>query len=473
MIMWEFFAFYGLKSILVLFLTNSLHFSDSAAYQLFGSFISLVFITPIVGGWLADRYCGYRHATAVGCILIIIGSFILAECPQNIFIGLALLAMGIGFFKSNAVCMISNCYVNDPAGATSAFSLYYVSGNLGSFLAQMCCPYLVEQVSWKMGFMIASIGMLLGFVMLIISKSYFSWEEKTAKMKEWHDLSLFQQLLRTVIIVLGTFIPTYLILRHNSVGYLLCLAVVAAFFIFLKIYRDADAKRKKLLLFMVLLTCFATSYWIFSNQIYSSYPLFITRYVNRSLFGITIPTGMYQSLNSMSVLFAGTIMTFGWRWMERHHFNPRADSKLSVALILLVLGFVAMTFAATLANHYTPIAMWFPALSICLISMAEAFLDPVLLAVMGDAAPHNTEGRLVAIYYLFIGAIGNYLSIWVSKLTVDPTTSVASTSSFHAAYLQASEIAVGLFALLLLCICWRKYSERRALLSSHLVAEQS
>ncbi|MBM3857958.1 MAG: MFS transporter, partial [Verrucomicrobia bacterium] len=297
MIMWEFFAFYGLKSILILFLTSCLHLSDGAAYQLFGSFVSIVFITPILGGWLADRYCGYRHATSVGCLLIIAGSFILAQFPQNIFIGLALLAMGIGFFKSNAVCMISNCYINDPAGATSAFSLYYVSGNLGSILSNIGCPYIAEHVSWKMGFMIASIGMFLGFIMLLLSKPYFSWEEKTEKMKQWHNFSIPQQTLRTMGILLGTFIPVYFILRHDLVGYLLGLAVITAFFIFLKIYREADASRKKLLLMMVLLTCFATSFWVFSNQVYSSYPLFIARYVNRTIFGFIIPTGMYQSLN--------------------------------------------------------------------------------------------------------------------------------------------------------------------------------
>ncbi len=465
MIMWEFFAFYGLKSILILFLTSCLHLSDGAAYQLFGSFISLVFITPILGGWLADRYCGYRHATAVGCLLIIAGSFILAEFPQNIFIGLALLAMGIGFFKSNAVCMISNCYINDPVGATSAFSLYYVSGNLGSILSNIGCPYIAEHISWKMGFMIASFGMLLGLLMLLLSKPYFSWEGKTEKMKRWHNFSFSQQFLLTTSILLAVFLPIYLILQHDLVGYLLGVAVIAAFFIFLKIYRQADPTRKKLLLLMLLLTCFATSFWVFSNQVYSSYPLFIARYVNRSIFGFVIPTGMYQSLNPISILISGIIMTFVWRWLERRHIRPQPDTKISAALLLLVLGFLAITYATTLAESQVPIPMLLPVLSILCLGIAEIFIDPVLLAAMGEAAPRNTEGRLVAIYYLFIGAIGNYVSIWVAKLTVDPTTKKASASSFHAAYLQATTIAVVLLLLLFARICWRKYSERRNMLA--------
>lgn len=355
MIMWEFFAFYGLKSILILYFTNQLHLSDAASYQLFGNFVSFVFIAPIIGGWLADRYCGYRYATGIGCLLIFFGSLILGAYSHNIFIGLTLLAMGIGFFKSNAVCMISNCYINDAAGATSAFSLYYVSGNLGSILSNIACPYLAEHISWKSAFMIASAGMLLGFSMLLLSKPYFSWEEKTTKMKQWYGISLSRKVIITALILLGAFLPIYFILQYNLVGYILALAVVMAFLIFLGIYREADPKRKKLLLTMVLLTCFATAFWIFSNQVYSSYPLFIARYVNRNLFGFTIPTGMYQSLNPLSVLFAGTIMTFVWRWMEKRHWRPKPDTKQSMSLVLLILGFIAITYETTQAIHNTPI----------------------------------------------------------------------------------------------------------------------
>ena len=158
-------------------------------------------------------------------------------------------------------------------------------------------------------------------------------------------------------------------------------------------------------------------------------------------------------------------MTFIWRWMDRRHLRPQPDTKISGALVLLILGFIVITYATTVAAQHTQISMLLPVLSIWCLGMAEVFIDPVLLAAIGEAAPRNTEGRLVAIYYLFIGAIGNYISIWVAKLTVDPTTSKASPSSFHVAYLQATYIAVGLLALLLLRIIWRKSSERRAALT--------
>ncbi|MCF7729796.1 MAG: oligopeptide:H+ symporter [Chthoniobacterales bacterium] len=455
-IMWEFFSFYGLKAILVLYFTSQLHFSDSAAYQLFGSFISLVFITPILGGWLADRYCGYRYATATGSVLIILGHLMLTAFGQNVFIGLSLLTMGIGFFKSNAVCLISTCYYHDPVGATAAFSWYYVAGNIGSMLAGMICPYLVENVSWDMGFIVAAFGMMLGFLIFLASKRYFKWEQQTKKTEAWEHLSLTKKALLTGSILITSFLFFYEILLHDWVAYLLMLVVIMALTIFTKIYRGTTPAHKKGLIMMAVLTVFVTSFWVFSNQVSSSYPLFIFRYVNRTIMGWTIPTGMFQSLNAASILIAGAVMAFLWRWMGRHHIRPQTDTKVSIALILLVLGFGAMTYASRLASEHAPISMFLPILSIVMLGVAELFTEPVMLASWGDIAPHNSEGRLVAIYFLFIGAIGNYLSIWISKLTVDPVTSKATAFTYHTAYSQVTRIALALLGLLLARIVWRK-----------------
>ena len=460
-IMWEFFSFYGLKAILLLYFTSQLHFSDAVAYQLFGSFISLVFITPILGGWLADRFCGYRYATAMGCILIVVGHLMLTCVAHNIFIGLSLLTMGIGFFKSNAVCLISNCYPDDSVGAVSAFSWYYVSGNLGAVVAQIVCPYLVEKISWNVGFIMAAFGMMLGFITLLLSKPYFSWEKQTEKMGNWQSLSGFKKLLATGAVISVTFLLTYFMLRHNLVGYLLMAAVIAAVIIFVRIYQNTTEERQQSLLMMVILAAFATAFWVFSNQVSSSYPLFILRYVNRDLLGFMVPTGMFQALNPAAVLTAGTVMGFLWRWMGRRNIRPEPDTKLSMALLLLMLGFLVITYASKLAGIQGHISIFLPALSVILLGIAEVFIDPVLLAALGDIAPLNTEGRLVAIYYLFLGSVGNYLSIWVSKLTVDPSTSTATARTYHDAYLQVAYVAIVLFGLLLLKILWRKKNQRQ------------
>ncbi|HLB33283.1 MAG: hypothetical protein A3F67_02875 [Verrucomicrobia bacterium RIFCSPHIGHO2_12_FULL_41_10] len=456
MVMWEFFSFYGLKSILILYLTSQLHLSDATAYEIFGNFAALVFVTPMIGGWLADRYCGYRYAAALGCILIILGHITLAVFTYNIYIGLSLLTMGIGFFKSNAICLISSCYPDDSVGTSSAFSWYYVSGNLGSMISQIICPYLVEKISWHAGFMAAAIGMVLGLIMLILSKPYFRWERDSVKMRRWHQFSFLKKAIGSVSVILLLLALTYYTLYYNWVGSLLLFTGVVAAAMLISIYRKTDPIHKKSLIMIGVLTVFAAAYWIFNNQGANSVPLFILRYVNRDLFGFIVPTGMFQALNPASILIFGTIMAVVWRWLGQRNIRPQSESKLSIALLFLMIGFFIIAYGAKLANTHGSISLLFPLFGLLIIGCAEIFVDPVLLAAISDIAPPNTEGQLVAIYYLIIGAFANYLAIVVAKWTIDPMTNKATALTYNSAYLQIAYIASALFGLLLLRVIFRK-----------------
>lgn len=455
MVMWEFFSYFGLQSILILYLTNQLHLPDADAYQLYGSFTSLIFVTPIVGGWLADRYCGYRYAAGIGCALIIVGHLVLGGFSHdNLYLGLALLTIGIGLFKSNAICLIGNCYPNDPAGKTAAFSWYYVSGNLGAIASQLLCPYLVENVSWHAGFLAAAVGMMLGLVMFWLSKPYFSAMTDSNKIQRWQHFSAYKKYAATVLMIVALLGITYMALRHQWVGYLLLFAGGVAAWILTTIYRNTDPSHKKSLLMVMLLTAFATAFWVADQQGASSISLFISRYTQRDIFGYTIPTGMFQSINPASILIFGTLMAFVWRRLDTRGIRPQAGTKLSVAFVLLMLGFFIIAYGAQLAGN-VPSSMLFPVTGLVLIGAAEIFVDPILLATISEIAPVNSEGQLVALYYLAVGAVANYLSIGVANLTIDPTTHKATSLTYHAAYQQVAYAAAVLLALLLLQGLWR------------------
>ncbi len=462
MVMWEFFSYFGLQSILILYLTSQLHFTDSNAYQLYGSFTSLIFITPIIGGWLADRYCGYRYATGIGCLLIIFGHLVLSDIHQNsLYIGLALLTIGIGFFKSNAICLIGNCYPHDPSGKAAAFSWYYVSGNLGAIASQLLCPYLVEHASWQLGFMAAAIGMMLGMLMLLLSRRYFAWEKGGDKMYRWNQLTHSKKIIGTLGCVGSLLLVTYEVLQRQWVGHLLIITGVVAVILLRQIYRKTDKKHQSALLRIILLTAFATAFWVFDQQGSSSFVLFISRYVNRNIFGVTIATGMFQSINPMMILLVGTLMAFAWRYLAKRGIYPQPDSKLSVALVLLMLGFVVIALGAYVAHLDGLASLNWPLLSLMLIGAAEIFVDPVLLTAICEIAPAESEGQLVALYYLAVGAVANYLSIWVANLTIDPTTNKATALTYQGAYAQVAWATAILLVLLLLRIVWRKYSNSR------------
>jgi POT family proton-dependent oligopeptide transporter len=457
MVMWEFFSFYGMQAMLILYLTQKLHFSDSHAYAIFGSFTSLIYVTPIVGGWLADRYCGYRYATAWGCVLIILGHLTLGEFTQHgLYVGLSLLILGIGLFKGNSVCLIGDCYPGDPAGRSSAFTWYYVSGNLGAVASQFLCPYLAQTISWSVGFLAAAVGMMFGLILLLLSRRYFGWYKARLHINRWTKLNTTQQTLISIVGILISLAIVAFVLLKLLVASLLIIVSIISIFTFIAIYKRAEVKQHKALLMLGVLSLFACGFWIFDQQGSSSIVLFISRFVDRSMGSFTIPAASFQSINPLMVLTIGTLVALLWRYLGKHNITLTPVSKLTIGLLLLTLGFYVIATAAHLAIAHS-VVIWLPILCLTLNGASEIFIDPVLLSSITAAAPAQSEGRLVAIYYLLTGAIANYLAGQVANLTVDPTQGVGTAITYHTAYMQFTWIAGAMFVALAIWTLWNRY----------------
>lgn len=436
MVMWEFFSYYGMQALLILYLTLALHFPDAKAYAIFGGFTALIYITPIVGGWLADRFCGYRYATLWGCALIMVGHLVLGLSTRGLFTGLTFIILGIGFFKSNAICLIGDCYPNDNAGRGVAFAWYYVSGNLGGVASQLLCPYLAQHFGWHAGFLAAAVGMFLGYLTLFYSRRYFKWYKNNVPEGRWKEAHPLTRLAISCGVVALAFLLVHFILTRLLVGDLLLFVCVVGAFIYWSVYKQGTPKQKSALRMIALLTAFASGFWIFDQQIYSSISLFISRFVDRTIHGFTIPAGSFQAINPGIILIFGTFMAWVWRYLDRKKISPTPASKVSVGLLFLTLGYLIIAKAALFANSHGLSLMIYPVMGMMVIGAAEMFVDPVLLATITASAPARSEGRLVALYYLATGAIANYLAGRVADLTVDPTTNSATALTYHTAYLQ-------------------------------------
>ncbi|MDR1913118.1 MAG: peptide MFS transporter, partial [Clostridiales bacterium] len=177
---WERFSYYGMRALLVLFMTSTvIGFNDSQSAKLYGWFTGLVFLTPLIGGYLADRLIGKRRSIVIGGLLMAIGQFTLAAydlIPPRIslFAGLTLIAVGNGFFKPNISAMVGDLYEPDDfKRRNEAFSIFYVGINLGAMIAPLICGYLGEAVAWKYGFLSAGCGMLLALLAyFLLQKKY-------------------------------------------------------------------------------------------------------------------------------------------------------------------------------------------------------------------------------------------------------------------------------------------------------------
>ncbi len=165
---WERFSFYGMKALLVFYLTKAFQFGDAAAYAIYGSYAALVYATPVLGGLLADRVLGFRKAVLIGGVLMALGHFAMAVPHLQVFyLALALLICGNGLFKPNISSLVGRLYGADDPRRDSAFTIFYMGINLGAFLAPIACGYLGERLGWHWGFGLAGVGMLLGLCVFL------------------------------------------------------------------------------------------------------------------------------------------------------------------------------------------------------------------------------------------------------------------------------------------------------------------
>ena len=193
---WEYFSFYGMRALLILYLTHQLGFDDSHAISLFSAYASLVYVTPILGGWLADRLLGNRTAVIAGALLMTLGHVVLgveSTSTWSLYLALAIIICGYGLFKSNISCLLGELYAVDDRRRDGGFSLLYAAGNVGSIAAPIACGLAAQWYGWHIGFALAGIGMFVGLMIFLSGSRYFRDTRGVDK-----------QALRTVKFVLPT-----------------------------------------------------------------------------------------------------------------------------------------------------------------------------------------------------------------------------------------------------------------------------
>lgn len=166
--MWERFSYYGMRALLVLYLVNFVQMERADALEIYAIFTGLVYLTPILGGMLADNILGQRKAIFIGGLLMALGQFALAAGLEFLNLGLGLIIMGNGFFKPNISTIVGGLYRENDPRRDGGFTIFYMGINLGAFLAPLICGYLGEKVDWSLGFASAGVGMFLGVVIFYL-----------------------------------------------------------------------------------------------------------------------------------------------------------------------------------------------------------------------------------------------------------------------------------------------------------------
>ncbi|MEL7486763.1 MAG: peptide MFS transporter [Pseudomonadota bacterium] len=430
--MWERFSYYGMRALLVFYLTKHFLFDQSAAYGLYGAYTTLVYITPVIGGILADRYLGQRRAVMIGAVLLVLGHMGMAiegepvvagEDPDptvlNIFyMSLALIIMGVGFLKGNISAIVGQLYKKTDKRRDSGFTFFYVGINAGSFFGALYAGYLGETFGWQYGFGLAGIGMLFGLIVFAIGKPLLEGAGESP------DITLlkakrFLGLSTEWLIYLGTFAMTifvwYVVRDQGTVGTLLyiSMAVTYAYILGRSVMTLEPHARDRIFAALFLITV-QVLFWALFEQAGSSLNVYADEQVDRTLLGQEVPASVFQSLNAMYIIFLGPVFAFVWSFLGKRGMEPSAPQKFGLGVIQLGLGFLVLVWGASTGQGLTPVVFIF--LIYLLHTTGELCLSPVGLSAMTRLSTARMVGLIMGAWFLASGA-GNFAAGLIAQAT--------------------------------------------------------
>ena len=421
--MWERFGFYAVQALLVLYLTNLYQLSDAKAYGIFGTYTALIYLTPVLGGYLADRILGFRHSIIVGACLLTAGYFSLACLGKNYFyFSLALLILGNGFFKSCISSLLGALYAINDKRRDSGFTIFYMGINIGAFTSTVICPILAVKFGYPYGFAMASIGMLLGLMIFILSlksmgKHGYPPRAKLLNKNVFLGLSVRQLIIVAALLMIY---PISLLLGHNAIVNwgMLVLGVGLAIMLFVHAFNYAKPQRNKFLVLLILMM-FATGFWTLYWQIYLSIMLFIERNVDRHIAGWTIPTAMASGFVLFYIVILAPFFVKGWLWLAQCRKNISYSEKFSLGLFFIGCGFLLFALGSYFSRHSGYMPFYWVGIAYLLFTMGELSLSPIGLSAVTALAPPKLVGLMMGVWFLTLAA-GGALAAKVAKFSGIP-----------------------------------------------------
>jgi POT family proton-dependent oligopeptide transporter len=425
--MWERFSYYGMRALLIFYLVQHWLFSDQQASVIYGAYTALVYIAPVVGGYLADRYLGQRKAVLFGAVLLTCGHFLMAVEGDggqeggalNVFwLALSFIIVGSGFLKANISVMVGQLYPRTDTRRDPAYTIFYMGINLGAALGASLAGYLGQTFGWAYGFGAAGIGMLLGLLVFVLGKPLLmgQGEPRDPQRLGARVLGLKFEWLLYVSSLLSVGLVWLMIQQQKLVGLLLGGAgiLLVGYVLYTAVFRLPREDRDRILAALYLIIG-SILFWALFEQAGASLNLFTDRSVDRNLLGWTVPASMFQSINAVYIVLLGPV--FAWLWMAlgRRGLEPSAPVKFALAVVQVGLGFLVLVAGAkSSAGNLTPVIYIF--LIYLIHTTGELCLSPVGLSAMNRLTPAHLASLIMGTWF-FASATGNFTAGLISAAT--------------------------------------------------------
>ncbi len=400
--MWERFSYYGMRAMLVLYLAGTameggLGFSKESSTLIYGYFTGFVYFTPIIGGWLADKYLGQRKAILIGGLLMMFGQFSLFSTPSLginfTYLGLLLIIIGNGFFKPNISTLVGQLYEQGDPRRDSAFTIFYMGINMGALFAPLVCGYLAEDLfaqkdasgkviryAFEYGFLAAGIGMLIGQIMFNVFAQKYLGNIGLSPVK-----------------VDST--------KNNE-----------------KIPLTKEETDRMSVIFVI--TIFVTFFWAGFEQAGGSLNLYTKDYIDRTVWGYTIPTAFFQSINPLFIVLLAPFLAAFWTRLASTGKDFSIPVKMSFGMVLLGIGFLFMLGAVAerggdIKDVTIKASLFWLVATYFFHTVGELCLSPIGLSMITRLAPVTYASMLMGVWFLspFVAQIaGGYIGVYVETL---------------------------------------------------------
>ena len=468
--LWERFSFYGMRALLILYLTKELFEkmaageADARAYGIYGAYNALLYAAPVIGGMLADRTIGFKRAIITGGLFMAVGQFILAYSSGLLgsesvfFLGLAALTVGNGLFKPNISSFLGTFYERNDPRKDGAYTLFYMGINMGAFLAPLTCGYLGQRIDWSLGFLTAGIGMLVGVVVFMANTKYFEGkgEVPAFKQPDWK----FMGIGRFPLVIIGCLacIPifSFLINSEGITDWILLIAGGACLlYLLITAITSKDKVEGQRLFVFLILFFFHMIFWTLFEQAGGSINILTDRYVDRA----GIEASQFQSVNALFIMLLAPVFNWLWVTLAKNKMDPRTPMKFFYGLIQMALGYMIIVWGVKVAiqNGAGPasIPMIFLIGMYLLHTTGELFISPVGLSVVTKLSPQKVVGFVMGSWFLsiaFAHKVAGKLGQMIAGSTTDGSDPVAELTGFMDVYLEWGVYVVLGCALVLLLL---------------------
>lgn len=437
--MWERFGFYVVQGLLVLYTTQYFGYSDDKSYSTLGAFTALAYISPIVGGYLADRLLGFVTSVIWGGLILILGYALLAIPSGGTFLypGLATIVIGTGMFKPSISSLLGAQYKTDDPRRDSGFTIFYIGINSGAFLAGISSGYIKDAFGWHVSFFLASVGLIIGLATFVFGL-------KTIHHVRQHPPLSGRNIFRLFFYGLLAIIGISLLLQVNALAdYVLPgfgLALIA-YLAMLTMQQNAAYRKHMAMLNILIISSIV--YWMMYFQMFFASNLYVERLVDKTIFGIQLSTTVFYASESIFIILLGPIMAWSWFVLGRRKQNPSTINKFIWGILLAGLGMLVLSVSTQYPNEQGLVYPGFIFFAYLLITIGELLLSPIGLSAVTILAPSHLVGFMMGVWFVAIG-FGGVFAGAIAKLASVPESAVTTAQKleiYHHAFLDYAYIA--------------------------------